>query len=134
MTGTWLAGAARPAAARGSGIDGQQESHLILIDLMDTSGAGEFAHHPRLVIDFEVELGAVRATPVSDHTLTGPNPEAPSQSVRYTSHRHAVIVDGLDSFVHDPVDVDGSRSQEGRLCAEVMVAVRAVMDAHRYLA
>jgi hypothetical protein len=41
-------------AIRSRGIDGQEQSQFVLVDLIDAQDAGKLLHYPSLVVTFEV--------------------------------------------------------------------------------
>ncbi len=64
-----------------------------------------------------------------DHRLARAHPKVMGQPITDARRGHAVAEDRGDSFGDDPIRVDGTRTQERWLQAEMMAARRAVMDA-----
>jgi hypothetical protein len=121
----------QPIAIRRSGVDGQKQGKLALIDFVDTQDARELADNPRLVIDHKVEGVTIRADPATNHAFVGLNPNVSGEAYGDTAHGHAIKTDGLDGFLNHTVGVDGIGTEKWRLGTEIMVAGVTLMDTHR---
>src|SRR5215207_491654 len=120
----------QPIAARNSGIHGQQQCQLVLVDLIYAQNPGELLENPGLVVSAEVHALGVLVAPAADHRLARGHPEVPGEPLCYTPEGHPILVDGEDSLLPHPLGVDGIGAEKWRLNSEVPRAGAAAVDAH----